>query len=288
MAFRSTGGYAGFSHRTQLRSGEGNMELRLSAIHLYPVKGIRGVAVARAETTPSGLLGDRRWVIVDDSGKFISQRSHPGLALVTGSFDGRTLTLTAPDVDSISIPVPDGNTRLTATVWRDKVQSAAAGPEADRWLSGLLEHPVHLGFMDEACVRPISSAKGRPGETVSFADGYPLLLISRASLEDLNSHLPVPVPMDRFRPNLVVDGCRPFAEDRWRRLRIGQATFRFAGLCARCSVTTVDQQTGLRTSEEPLKTLITYRNREEGVVFGVNLIPETLGEISQGDRITLL
>lgn len=288
MAFRSTGGYDGVTRRLQLRSGEGNMELRLSAIHLYPVKGIRGVTVQRAEITPSGLLGDRRWVIVDDSGKFISQRSHPRLALITGSYDGRTLTLTAPEVDPISIPVPDGTTRLATTVWRDTVQAAAAGPEADRWLSGFLDHPVQLGFMDEACVRPISSAQGRPGETVSFADGFPLLLISRASLDDLNSRLPSPLPMDRFRPNLVVDGCPPFAEDRWRHFRIGQATFRFAGLCPRCSVTTVDQQTGLRTSEEPLKTLVTYRNRDEGVVFGVNLIPETLGEISQGDRITLL
>ena len=287
MAFGSVTGYDGAKNHRIIRCGEGNMDLRLSAIHLYPVKGIRGVTVAGAHVAAAGLQGDRRWVIVDDGGQFISQRSHPGLALITGAFDGRALTLAATGRPTLPVPVPDGKTRLDVTVWRDTV-SAAAAPEADRWLADVLGQQVHLAYMDESCVRPVSSDSGRSGDTVSFADGYPLLVISRASLDDLNARLEHPVPMDRFRPNLVIDGCPAFAEDRWTRFRIGTATFRHAGLCARCSVTTVDQRTGRRNSPEPLRTLATYRREGDGVVFGVNLIPETCGEISTGDAVSII
>jgi uncharacterized protein YcbX len=264
------------------------MDIRLSAIHLYPVKSIRGIVASRAELEPDGLRHDRRWVIVDDQGKFISQRTHPDLALITGSFDGNRLALSAPGRNPLELEVPDGNRRIDVTVWRDHLDAAAADPRADRWLSDFLDHPCRLAFMDEACRRPISSAGGRPGETVSFADGYPCLLISTASLADLNARLADPLPMDRFRPNLVVTGCEAYAEDGWRKIAIGQTVFRFAGLCPRCSVTTVDQTSGLRSSEEPLRTLVTYRQRESGVVFGVNLVPEQTGEITVGDQVTVL
>lgn len=264
------------------------MDLRLSAIHLYPVKGIRGVSVDSAEAEPAGLRNDRRWIIVDEEGNFLSQRSLPRMALVTGSFDGLKLELSAPGRDPMSVNLPDGKRRLQVTVWRDTVAAAAGDPATDEWLSSFLGHSCRLAYMDDSCTRPISSSQGQAGETVSFADGYPLLMISRASLEDLNSRLEAPLPMDRFRPNLVIDGCPAFEEDRWRRIGIGKAVFRFAGLCPRCSVTTVDQQSGLRESEEPLRTLVTYRNTEDGVVFGVNLIPESPGTISTGDEITIL
>jgi uncharacterized protein YcbX len=188
----------------------------------------------------------------------------------------------------LELEIPAGNRRIGVTVWRDHLDAAAADPRADLWLSDFLDHPCRLAFMDEACRRPISSSGGRPGETVSFADGYPCLLISTASLADLNARLADPLPMDRFRPNLVVTGCEAYAEDGWRKIAIGQTVFRFAGLCPRCSVTTVDQTSGLRSSEEPLRTLVTYRQRERGVVFGVNLIPEHTGEITVGDQVTVL
>jgi uncharacterized protein YcbX len=264
------------------------MDIRLSAIHLYPVKGIRGEAPPRAALEPAGLRHDRRWMIVDDQGKFISQRSHPGLALISGNFDGTRLALAAPGRDPLEVEIPDGDRRVGVTVWRDHLDAAAADSHADRWLSDYIDYPCQLAYMDEACLRPISSSGGRPGEAVSFADGYPCLLISAASLADLNTRLADPLPMDRFRPNLVVSGCGAFDEDSWRKIAIGQTVFRFAGLCPRCSVTTVDQASGLRSSEEPLATLATYRQRENGVVFGVNLVPELTGEIALGDQVTVL
>jgi uncharacterized protein YcbX len=264
------------------------MDIRLSAIHLYPVKGIGGVTAAQAKVEPEGLRHDRRWMIVDDQDNFLSQRSHPRLALLTGSFDGHKLELAAPGQDPLSLDIPDGRRRITVTVWRDRVDAAATRGDADEWISRYLGQSCRLAYMDEICLRPISSSRGRPGESVSFADGYPCLLISAASLADLNSRLETPLPMDRFRPNLVVDGCDAFAEDGWQKLAIGETVYRFAGLCARCSVTTVDQQSGTRESKEPLRTLATYRQGEGGVVFGVNLVPEKTGAIALGDKVVVL
>jgi uncharacterized protein YcbX len=264
------------------------MDIRLSAIHLYPVKGIGGVTAAQAKVEPEGLRHDRRWMIVDDQDNFLSQRSHPRLALLTGSFDGHKLELAAPGQDPLSLDIPDGRRRITVTVWRDRVDAAATRGDADEWISRYLGQSCRLAYMDETCLRPISSSRGRPGESVSFADGYPCLLISAASLADLNCRLETPLPMDRFRPNLVVDGCDAFAEDGWQKLAIGETVYRFAGLCARCSVTTVDQQSGTRESKEPLRTLATYRQGEGGVVFGVNLVPEKTGAIAVGDKVVVL
>jgi uncharacterized protein YcbX len=264
------------------------MDIRLSAIHLYPVKGIRAVDTLEAHLEANGLRGDRRWVIVDDEGKFLSQRTHPRMALIGGAFDGHRLFLTAPGQDPLNLEMPAGKRRIKVTVWRDHLDAAAVDPATDQWLSRFLDHPCRLAFMDDTCRRPISSAGGLPGETVSFADGYPCLAISTASLADLNSRLDEPLPMDRFRPNLVVDGCDPFAEDGWRKIAVGETVLRYAGLCARCSVITVDQASGLRRCEEPLRTLATYRQRGNGVVFGINLVPEKMGVITVGDPVKIL
>jgi len=263
------------------------MDIRLSAIHLYPVKGIRGVTVATAQVEPGGLRHDRRWMIVDEQGHFLSQRSHPRLALLAGSFDGNKLDLTAPGQDPLNLELPDGRRRIEVTVWRDRVDAAAVPGKGDVWISQYLGQKCRMAYMDDSCMRPISSSNGLPGEIVSFADGFPCLLISTASLDDLNSRLDTPLPMDRFRPNLVVDGCDAFAEDGWQKLAIGETVFRFAGLCARCSVTTVDQKSGIRASKEPLRTLATFRQGEGGVVFGVNLVPEKTGVIATGDKVTV-
>ena len=264
------------------------MVIRLSAIHLYPVKGIRGVTATRAHVESEGLRHDRRWMIVDDEGHFLSQRSHPALALLAGRFNGHHLELTAPGQAPLSLDTPDGTQRIAVTVWRDRVDAAAAGNQGDAWISRYLGNKCRMAYMDDSCSRSITSSQGRPGESVSFADGYPFLLVSYASLADLNSRLDTPLPMDRFRPNLVVAGCEAFAEDGWRKLAVGEAVFRFAGLCARCSVTTVDQKSGIRASKEPLRTLATYRQGEGGVVFGVNLVPEKTGVIAIGDRVRVL
>ncbi len=264
------------------------MDIRLAAIHLYPVKGIRGISVDRATVESIGLRDDRRWVVVDEEGKFLSQRSHPLLARVVGKFKDEGLALSAPGQPHLHLDFPGAAPRVKITVWRDRVEAAAAGPRADEWFSNFLGQPCRLAYMDETCHRPISSSQARPGDYVSFADGYPCLMVSTASLADLNDRLAIPLPMDRFRPNLVIEGCDPFAEDNWRKFSLGEVVFRFAGLCARCSVTTVDQESGGRLSSEPLQTLARFRHSEKGVVFGVNLIPEGTGIVSVGDKLTIL
>ena len=264
------------------------MDIRLSAIHLYPIKGIRGVSADRARVEKIGLQNDRRWVVVDEEGQFISQRSHPRLARVVGKFQARGLELSAPGRPRLHLDIPGEGPRVKITVWRDRMEAAAADPRADDWFSNYLGQPCRLTYMDDACQRPISSSQARPGESVSFADGYPCLMVSTASLADLNHRLTIPLPMDRFRPNLVIEGCDPFAEDHWQKISLGDVVFRFAGLCARCSVTTVDQESGERKSNEPLQTLARYRHSEKGVLFGVNLIPEGTGIVSIGDKLTIL
>jgi len=264
------------------------MDIRLSAIHLYPVKGIRGISADRAMVEKIGLRNDRRWVVVDRDGKFLSQRSHPQLARVAGKFTDPGLELTAPGQPILRLDTPGQASRVKITVWRDHMEAAAADPGAVDWFSNYLGHPCRLAYMDDVCHRPISSPQAKPGDSVSFADGYPCLLVSTASLADLNGRLDIPLPMDRFRPNLVVEGCDPFAEDTWRKFSLGDVVFRFAGLCARCSVTTVDQESGVGKSNEPLRTLAGYRQNEKGAVFGVNLIPEVTGAVSIGDKLTIL
>ncbi len=263
------------------------MNIVLSGIFVYPVKALRGQAREFSTVEPEGLAGDRRWLIVDPDGRFISQRSEPKLARIAARTDDGQLILTAPDRPDLTVVPPDGRQRQIVTVWRDEVSAATADPHASRWLSDFLGRRCHLVWMDDACRRPISGSGGRDGEQVSFADGYPCLVVSEASLADLNGRLTAVVPMDRFRPNLVVSGCAPFAEDTWARLAIGEAVFRNAGPCARCSVTTVDQQSGRRLAPEPLRTLGAYRRTEKGVIFGVNLVVEKPGRIACGDAIHL-
>lgn len=265
------------------------MNVTLTAITMYPVKSIRGISLAAADVEPEGLAGDRRWVIVDDTGTFISQRTAPRLATVRGRIAGAGLVLAAPGRPPLPIEPGDGDgARLQVTVWQDVVDARGGYDRADDWLSTFLDRSCRLAFMDDRCRRPLGPAAGSGEQVVSFADGYPCLLIGDASLADLNGRLEHPLPMDRFRPNLVVTGAGAYAEDRWRRLAIGAAEFSVAGPCARCNVTTVDQATGTAGGPEPLKTLATYRQGPRGVEFGVNLRVERPGRISNGDRVTIL
>jgi len=266
------------------------MSIRLSQLFVYPVKALGGVARDRAEVQFAGLAHDRRWVVVDPAGRFISQRTHPALARITTRVTQNGLTLMAAGQQPLDLMAPDGTRRRRVSIWHDEVQAAAADPSADDWLSTFLGEQCHLAWMDEQCRRPISSAAGRDGEQVSFADGYPCLLVSEASLTDLNHRLARPVPMNRFRPNLVVAGCDSFAEDRWTHLTIGDVHFRAAGPCTRCAVTTVDQATGRTDASEsvpgePLRTLATFRKSAKGVDFGVNLVVERPGRIQVGEIV---
>lgn len=261
--------------------------MTLTAIGLYPLKGARGGAVQDAAVTPRGLAGDRLWMIVDAQGKFVSQRSHPELALLETAGRQDSLELSLPGRPTLACPVPDGARRLDVGIWADTVDAADAGDEAAAWVSDVIGMPCRLVYQDDPMSRPIPSPKGREGDVVSFADGSPVLLCGEAALADLNARLDAPLPMDRFRPNLVFDGGAPFAEDGFGRLSVGEVIFRNTGPCARCTVTTVDQTTGDR-GKEPLRTLATYRQQAEGVMFGVNLVPENSGCVRVGEALKIL
>jgi uncharacterized protein YcbX len=249
------------------------------------VKGCRGTDLPEAAVEPWGLAGDRRWLVVDADGRFVSQREQSSLArvLIEQTLGGILVSVAGYPPLSVAAPGPDE--LLKVSVWSSAVLAAAAGPEADAWFSAYLDQPVRLVYLDDPTRRAVDPEFGRRGDVVNFADGYPLLLTSTASLDELGDWLTAdgdePVPMNRFRPNVVVTGFGPWAEDRWRRVRIGAVTFRVAKPCGRCVVTTIDQFTGVR-SNQPLRMLARKRRFGKSLVFGQNLIPETPGETPGG------
>lgn len=269
--------------------------MHLSGIYIYPVKSLRGVAVPAAALDAHGLVGDRRFLVVDDTGRFLTQRALPRMALIDTELSRTELTLRHPQHGSAAVGLADDGPPATVQIWRDTVQAVDCGVEIAVWLSDFLRHPCRLVRMGADYRRPVKPSKAQSGDVVTFADAYPLLALSEASLADLNDRLVVqdeePVPMNRFRPNVVIAGCPAFAEDTWQRVRIGAAVFRAAGPCIRCIIPTIDQDTAVRY-KEPLRTLATFRrdaHDPSDVNFGQNLIHETKsGEIRVGDTVTPL
>ncbi|MDP3073681.1 MAG: MOSC domain-containing protein [Opitutaceae bacterium] len=266
--------------------------MHLSGLFLYPVKSLRGCAVPTATLDGLGLVGDRRFLVVDAHGKFMTQRTHPRMALVTTALDATHLTLSIASSRTVRVPrASDPAAALrTVSVWQSEgLLAEDCGDDAAALLADFLATRCRLVRVGEKFSRPILKPAARPGDAVTFADAYPLLVVSEASLADLNDRLDFPLPMDRFRPNLVVSGCAAFDEDTWPRVRIGEAIFRAGGPCARCIVTTTDPLTGER-GKEPLRTLATYRRDASDptdVNFGRNLIHETKsGPVRVGDTVT--
>ena len=268
------------------------MTISLSAIHIYPVKALGGISLAQAVVTSRGLQNDRRFMVIDADHHFLTQREYPKMATVWVEIENGEVIFSAPDMDSVSFSAtPRELPTRTVQVWSSHVRAHTVTPEADQWLSDYLGADVRLVYMPDSAERQISPAYARIGEIVSFADGYPLLIVSEASLADLNMRIVanggVALPMNRFRPNLVITGCAAFAEDRPGEIVIGEAVFRAVKPCARCQVTTTDQADGVVRGPEPLQTLATFRDSPNGVLFGMNLIPVKLGSVKVGDRVTL-
>ncbi len=258
--------------------------IRVSGLFIYPVKSCRGIATKEAEVGATGFVHDRRWLVVDRHGTFMTQRDWPGLARITAAVAAGGLRLSADGTAPIEIPENDvWGTGRTVTIWNDRCEAVTAGPEAASWLSDVLGTPCQLVRMPDSTLRPVDPRYGVEGDRVGFADRFPFLLISRASLDELNRRLEEPVPMDRFRPNIVVDGCEPHAEDGWQRMTAGGVGFRVVKPCARCIVTTTDQRSGER-GREPLRTLSTYRRHGTKVFFGQNLIHDGRGTVRVGDE----
>lgn len=273
--------------------------MHVSSLLIYPVKSLRGCAVDSAAIDERGIAGDRRFMVVDPDGRFLTQRTLPHMALITTRLDESNLALHAAGHGDTTVPraSQSGARRLTVSVWKSEGLTAEdCGDEAADWLSGFLGTRCRLVRAGTDFQRAVRRApEGLTERQVGFADAFPGLLLSEASLADLNDRLvensKEAVPMDRFRPNLVIAGATPYAEDTWTRVRIGGVVFRSAGPCARCTVTTTDQATGAR-GMEPLRTLAQYRRdpaKPEDVNFGQNVIPETTqGVIRVGDPVTVI
>ena len=247
-----------------------------------------------AEVEPCGLAGDRRWMVVDERGHFLTQRQLPLMACFDAVLSDTTLRLSLED-DGIETPrrPPAGGGRIEVTVWRSRLQAATLAGEVDRWLSARLGRSCRLVHLDDPRARPIEPAHARPGEHVSFADGFPLLLASSGSLAALNDGLRAGghgvIGIDRFRPNLVIDCAAPWAEEGWRLLRIGGIRFRAPKPCVRCVVTSIDQRSGrIVTPGEPLRTLARLRPRHGGILFGLNLVAQQPGRLEVGDAVEIL
>jgi uncharacterized protein YcbX len=258
------------------------MGLHLSSIVLYPLKSAAGIAPAAWEVDRFGLVHDRRWMVVDSSGRLVSQRTHPRLALVRPTIHPDRLTLDAPDTAPLELALrPTGSVIVKATVWDDTCDAVWLGPRPAKWLSDVLGSPCELVYMPDATVRPANPAYAPDGIRVSFADAFPFLLISEESLADLNAKLARPLPMNRFRPNLVIAGGEPYVEDTLERFGAGGIAFRVVKPCDRCVVTTTDQETTER-GVEPLRTLAMYRKVGGLVMFGQNVVHLGTGRLSVG------
>jgi uncharacterized protein YcbX len=269
------------------------MPVTLSALHIYPVKGLKGIDLGQARCTDRGLEHDRRWMVVDGAGVFLTQREHPKMATVWTDIADGALALSAPDVASVEVAlVPGDAPRSQVKVWSSVCDALLVSPAADRWLSDYLGLACRLAYMPDDSQRYSNRSYAGEGRRVGFADGFAYLLTAEGSLGDLNARLAAkrhpPLPMNRFRPNLVVSGSAAFAEDHWKEIRIGDAILRAAKPCGRCQVTTTDQATGEVVGPEPLATLATYRDsREFGVRFGMNLVTVKPGTVRVGDAVEL-
>ena len=262
----------------------------LSQLFIYPVKSTKGLSLTRARAEPLGVEHDRRWMLVRPDGSFVTGRELPWLVLVSAVPTGTGLWLSAPGQPELEVAAPPaGAPRLEVTIWKDTCSAAVASQEADRWFSRFLGEPVSLVYVDARMERPVDPVYAAAGDRVGFADGFPLLLLSRASLEELNRQLPRPVRMENFRPNLVVEGCEAFAEDGWKRLRVGDVELEVVKPCARCVFTTVDPATGQKAKDgEPLRTLARVRHIEGKAMFGQNVLVRRPGTLQVGDAVEVL
>jgi uncharacterized protein YcbX len=246
----------------------------ISALNVYPVKGCKGITLPEVDLTATGLRFDRHWVVTDEDGRFVTQRELPRMALISTRWDRESLVLNAPEMEPLVLPLLQIGERVSVTVWRDRCFGFDQGTAAAAWFSAFLARSLRLVRFDTSARRGSDATftDGVPAWT-EFSDGFAILIISEASLADLNARLDQPLPMNRFRPNVVITDVGAYDEDHFRALVADEIELRLVKACTRCQVTTTDQDTGLR-SLEPLRTLGFYRMNPAlgGVTFGQNAI----------------
>lgn len=262
--------------------------LTISELYIYPIKSLGGIAVTHSEVTDRGLKYDRRWMLVDEQNRFLTQREFPQMALLKVQIESDGLLVTHHLNGSVSIPFKQHNpTKQQVVIWDDTCPGVFVSDEHDTWFSAALGIKCRLVYMPDDTRREVDQRYAPEGSVTSFSDAYPFLIIGQASLDDLNSRLAEPLPMNRFRPNIVFIGGEPFEEDLMKHMRIENISFYGAKLCARCIMTTINQQTAVK-AKEPLKTLASYRFKNNKILFGQNLIHEGTGIITVGDTIEVL
>ncbi len=268
--------------------------LQLSEIWIYPVKSLAGISLQKAKVTERGLENDRRWLLVDENGHFLTQRQYPQLALFQPAIDAEYLTITHRKNNSealkISLTPTNYYKKVIVKVWDDTIDDAIeVTNEANEWFSKALEMSVRLVYMPESSRREVDKNYAISGDEItSFSDAYPFLVIGQSSLDDLNNRLKERVKMNRFRPNLVFKGGEAYEEENWYEVQIGKATFWGVKPCSRCIMTTIDQESGEKTGKDPLLTLSTYRKAGKRVLFGQNLLVTVLENIQIGDAINVI
>jgi uncharacterized protein len=267
--------------------------MRVASLHIYPIKGCHRLDRDSVSVLPWGVAGDRRWLIVDEFGDAVTQRENVALTRIFPKPIEGGLLLSAPGCSDLKVAEPTFGPRLAVSVFSFSGVAAAGGPEADAWLTEALGQPVRLAWLDDTSQRGVPAGYGEPGDRVAFQDEFPVTLGNLNSLAALNDHiaesgsLEGPLPMTRFRPNIVIADAPPWAEDGWNggRVRIGEVVFRVPKGCGRCVVTTTDQETGER-GHEPLRSLGTQRNVDQKLLFATNLISDGVGTVRVGDTVT--
>jgi uncharacterized protein YcbX len=265
--------------------------MHLSEINIYPIKSLGGIALNRSLIEEPGLRFDRRWLLIDEKNKFLTQRDFPQMAKFGLTLENENLTISFEN-EKLSIPF-DTNRAGSGSIkiWSSAVKAEIYDDEINRWFSERFNSPCRLAFMNGKSKRKVSPfyAVRKFRDTVSFADAYPFLIAGENSLKDLNEKMEKPLPMNRFRPNLVIAGSEAFAEDGWKKIKIGKTVFHVVKACARCSMTTIDQKTGEKDGAEPLKTLAGFRKKSGNVFFGQYLIADKAGEIIEiSDKVEIL
>jgi len=262
--------------------------IKLSSIVVYPIKSLAGIHVDEWQVAKTGLQYDRKWMLVDADGYFLSQRKIPRMALVKTAFTDGNLRVSAPGMDSLSWPMAtNSGINVDCSIWGVRCHALNVSNYADEWFSAFLKQKCQLVYQPEDSIRPVDPKYGQSQDQVAFSDGFPFLIISEASLVSLNQAMPAALPMNRFRPNLVVSGCAGYAEDFWREIQIAGIGFRLPKPCSRCLVPTVNQDTG-EQGKEPLLTLNRTRKWQNKVYFGQNAIHDHCGGLAVGDAVTVL
>jgi uncharacterized protein len=268
--------------------------LQLSEIWIYPVKSFGGISLSQAQVTDRGLEHDRRWLLVDKNGTFLSQRENPELALFQTEIGMDFLNITHREkAKTIQVPLrqsfSENEKKIIVTVWDDTIEAYEVDQTSTDWFTEILGFEAHLVYMPDESHRKVEAEYAVTESDInSFSDGYPFLIIGQSSLDDLNSRLKQSLPMNRFRPNFVFTGGLPYAEESWKEFAIGDLSFFGVKPCGRCIMTTVDQEKGKQSGKDPLRTLAKYKKEGNNVIFGQNLIASGTGCIGVGNELKIL